>query len=396
MRRIREFDERYVAQTYKRQPLALVKGRGMFVYDSEGRRYLDFVGGIAVCALGHSHPALVRAISAQAKRLMHVSNLYFIQPQAELAALLTKITPEGIDKFFFCNSGAEAVEGAFKLAVKHTKRERIVAMEGSFHGRSAATVGATWKAAYREPFMPLIPDIFDFVPFNDLAAAERAISDRTAAVIVEPVQGEGGVNVPADDYLPGLQKLCNERGALLICDEIQCGMGRTGKWFACEHWGVRPDAITMAKALGGGFPIGCMGARGEVMRSFSPGDHASTFGGNPLACTAAKTVVQTMLELKLPQRATKVGAYFKRRLQELAGEHACVREIRGLGLMLGMELTSKEIAEKAVARARKRGFLINCTADKVLRFVPPLIVGREHIDRLIKVLGEILGEVGRC
>ena len=396
MRRIRELDERYVAQTYKRQPFALVKGRGMFVYDAEGRRYLDFVGGIAVCALGHSHPALVKAISEQAKKLMHVSNLYFIQPQVELAALLAKITPHGIDKFFFCNSGAEAVEAAFKLAVKHTKRRRIVAMEGSFHGRTAATVGATWKSAYREPFAPLIPDIFDFIPFNDLAAAELAISDQTAAVIVEPIQGEGGVNVPADDYLPGLRKLCDERGALLICDEIQCGMGRTGKWFACEHWGVKPDTITMAKALGGGFPIGCMGARSEVMRSFSPGDHASTFGGNPLACAAAKAVVQTMLKLKIPKRVAKTGAYFKGRLQELADKHACVREVRGLGLMLGMELASKEMAETAVTKARERGFLINCTADKVLRFVPPLTVEREHIDRLIKTLDEILGGVGRC
>ena len=395
MRRIKELDERHVAQTYKRQLLALVKGRGMFVYDIEGRRYLDFVGGIAVCALGHSHPALVKVISEQAKKLMHVSNLYFIQSQVELAALLAKIAPQGIDKFFFCNSGAEAVEAAFKVAVKHTKRKRIVAMKDSFHGRSAATAGATWKVEYREPFAPLIPDIFDFIPFNDLAAAERAISDQTAAVIVEPVQGEGGINVPADDYLLGLQKLCNERGALLICDEIQCGMGRTGKWFACEHWGVKPDIITMAKALGGGFPIGCMGATSKIMRSFSPGDHASTFGGNPLACTAAKTVVQTMLKLKLPQRAAKIGAYFKRRLQELANEHACVREVRGLGLMLGVELTSKEIAEAAVARARERGFLINCTADKVLRFVPPLIVKRVHIDRLITVLDKILKEAGQ-
>jgi len=390
---VKNLTERYIAHTYKRQPLTLVKGRGMFVWDSRGKRYVDFVGGIAVCSLGHCHPALVKAVSAQAKKLMHVSNLYYIQPQAELAALLAKIVPKPIDKFFFCNSGAEANEGALKLAIKHTKRQRIIAMQGSFHGRTAVTVGATWKAAYREPFAALVPKIFDFVPFDDLAAVERMIGDQTAAVIVEPIQGEGGVNVPSDDYLPGLRELCDKHGLLLICDEVQSGMGRTGKWFACEHWGVKPDIITMAKALGGGFPIGCFGARSEVAKSFSPGDHASTFGGNPLACAAGKAVVQTMTRLKLPQRAAKMGEYFKKHLEELASKHNCVRDVRGKGLMIGMELSSKELADKVVVNARENGFLINATADKVLRFVPPLVVERRHIDRLIKVLDKILGEV---
>lgn len=392
MQRIRELDERYVASTYRRQPLTLVKGRGMFVEDIHGKRYLDFVGGIAVCSLGHCHPALTKAISAQAKKLMHVSNLYYIQQQAELAALLSRVVPKGISKFFFCNSGAEAIEGAFKLAIKHTRRQRIIAMQGSFHGRTAATVGATWESSYRESFEALIPKIFDFVPFDDLAAVERAMGGQTAAVIVEPIQGEGGVNVPSDDYLPGLQKLCDEHGVLLICDEVQTGMGRTGKWFACEHWGVEPDELTMAKALGGGFPIGCLGAGGEVMDSFSPGDHASTFGGNPLACAAAKAVMKTMQKLKLPQRAAKTGEYFKKRLSELVDKHGCVREVRGLGLMLAMELSTEQIADAAVVKARERGFLINCTADRVLRFVPPLIIERKHIDRLIEALDEIFAE----
>lgn len=393
MQRIRELDERYVASTYRRQPLTLVKGRGMFVEDIHGKRYLDFVGGIAVCSLGHCHPALTKAISAQAKKLMHVSNLYYIQQQAELAALLSRVVPKGISKFFFCNSGAEAIEGAFKLAIKHTRRQRIIAMQGSFHGRTAATVGATWKSSYREPFEAIIPKIFDFVPFDDLAAVERAIGEQTAAVIVESIQGEGGVNMPSDDYLPGLQKLCDEHGVLLICDEVQTGMGRTGKWFACEHWGVKPDELTMAKALGGGFPIGCLGAGAEVMSSFTPGDHASTFGGNPLACAAAKAVIKTMQKLKLPQRAAKIGEYFKKRLNELADKYGCVREVRGLGLMLAMELSNKQIADTAVVKARERGFLINCTADKILRFVPPLIIERKHIDRLIEALDEIFSEV---
>jgi len=393
MQRIQELDERYIASTYRRQPLALVKGRGMFVEDIQGKRYLDFVGGIAVCSLGHCHPALVKAISAQAKKLMHISNLYYIQQQAELAALLARVVPKGINKFFFCNSGAEAIEGAFKLAIKHTKRQRIIAMQGSFHGRTAASVGATWKSSYREPFGALIPKIFDFVPFNDLAAVERAMGEQTAAVIVEAIQGEGGINVPSKDYLPGLRKLCDEHGVLLICDEVQTGMGRTGKWFACEHWSVEPDELTMAKALGGGFPIGCLGARAEVMESFSPGNHASTFGGNPLACAAAKAVIKTMQNLKLPQRATKIGGYFKNRLNELADKHECVREVRGLGLMLAMELSTKQIADTAVVKARERGFLINCIADKVLRFVPPLIVERKHVDRLIEALDAIFVEV---
>lgn len=393
MQRIRELDERYVASTYRRQPLTLVKGRGMFVEDIHGKSYLDFVGGIAVCSLGHCHPALTKAISAQAKKLMHVSNLYYIQQQAELAALLSRVVPKGINKFFFCNSGAEAIEGAFKLAIKHTRRQRIIAMQGSFHGRTAATVGATWKSSYREPFEAIIPKIFDFVPFDDLAAVEQTMGEQTAAVIVEPVQGEGGVNVPSDDYLPGLQKLCDEHGVLLICDEVQTGMGRTGKWFACEHWGVEPDELTMAKALGGGFPIGCLGAGTDVMGSFTPGDHASTFGGNPLACAAAKAVIETMQKLKLPERATKIGEYFKTRLNELADKHGCVREVRGLGLMLAMELSTKQIADAALEKARERGFLINCTADRVLRFVPPLIIERKHIDRLIETLDEIFSEV---
>lgn len=285
------------------------------------------------------------------------------------------------------------MEGSFKLAVKHTKRQRIIAMQGSFHGRTAATVGATWHASYREPFAPLIPKVFDFVPFNDLTAVKRAITDQTAAVIVEGIQGEGGIRVPSDDFLPGLRELCDESGVILICDEIQTGVGRTGKWFACEHWGVKPDIMTMAKALGGGFPIGCFGAKSEVMASFSPGDHASTFGGNPLACAASKAVIKTMMRLKLPQRADKMGRYFKGRLSELAEKHENVKDVRGLGLMLGAEVSTKQIADAVVTKAREKGFLINCTAEKVLRFVPPLIVEREHIDRLIIMLDEILKEV---
>jgi predicted acetylornithine/succinylornithine family transaminase len=365
----------------------------MVVEDINGKKYLDFVGGIAVCSLGHGHPALVKAISDQAKKLMHVSNLYYTQRQAELAELLSTVTPRGIAKFFFCNSGAEANEAAMKLAAKHSKKSRFVVMRGSFHGRTALTVGATWKATYREPYRALIPEIFDFIPYNDLDAAEHAVTEQTIAVMVEPIQAEGGVNVPSDDYLPGLRKLCDERGVLLICDEVQTGIGRTGKWFACQHSGVEPDIITMAKALGGGFPIGCMGAKEKIMDSFSPGDHASTFGGNPLACSASIAVIKTIKKLKLPEKAARAGKYFKGRLQELVYKHKCVKEVRGVGLMLGMELYDKYSAETVVEKARESGFLINCTSDKVLRFVPPLIVKAPQIDKLIDALDRILKEV---
>jgi acetylornithine/N-succinyldiaminopimelate aminotransferase len=322
---------------------------------------------------------------------MHVSNLYYIKQQGQFAELLAQVTPSSIEQFFFCNSGAEANEGALKLAVKHTKRSKIVVMEGSFHGRTALTVGATWKTAFREPYRPLIPEIFEFVPFGNLEAVEVVMSEQIAAVLVEPIQGEGGVRVPPDDFLPGLRDMCNEHGALLICDEIQTGLGRTGKWFACEHWGVEPDIISMAKALGGGFPVGCFGARREVMGSFSPGDHASTFGGNPLACAAGIATIKTLRRLKLPQRAAKLGEYFLQRLKELKEKHDCIKEVRGKGLLLGMELESKELAEEIVTKARERGFLINLTAESVLRFTPPLIVERYHISNLVEALDLILG-----
>ncbi len=393
VKNIIELDKRFVAQTYKRKPLALVKGRGMVVEDIKGKKYLDFVGGIAVCALGHSHPALVKAIGEQANKITHSSNLYYINRQVELAQILSTITPASIEKFFFCNSGAEANEAALKLAVKHTKRARIVAMMGSFHGRTALTVGATWKAAYHDPYRAIIPEVVDFIPYDNIEAAESAVNGETAAVIVEPLQGEGGVNVPSNDYLPGLKKICDKNGAILICDEVQTGIGRTGKWFASEHSGVKPDMLTMAKALGGGFPIGCMGAKSEIMSSFYPGDHASTFGGNFLACAAAKAVIQTMKKLKLPQAAAKKGEYFKKRLNELAEKHGHIKEVRGKGLLIGAEVSSKEIADKIVEDAMKRGFLINATNDTVLRFVPPLIVENHHIDKLVAALDQILKEL---
>lgn len=359
----------------------------------KGKRYVDFVGGIAVCALGHCHPSVVKSIREQAGKLLHVSNLYYIREQAELSSLLSEVCPRGIQKFFFCNSGTEAVEASLKLAIRHSKREKIIAMQGAFHGRTAASLAATWKPSFREPFAPLLPKNVEFVPFDDLGALEKVADEKTAAVILEPIQAEEGVRVPSPRFLPGVRKLCSERGILLILDEVQTGFCRTGRWFACEHWGVTPDELTMAKALGGGFPIGCLGARKEVMDSFQPGDHASTFGGNPLACEVARAVIRTMRRLDLPRKVTKTGRYFKRRLEELAEHFKIVSEVRGMGLLLGMELSSKEYAEKAVEGCLKRGYLINCTAERVLRFVPPLVVQEEHIDGLISALEEVLREM---
>ncbi|MBS3815893.1 MAG: aspartate aminotransferase family protein [Hadesarchaea archaeon] len=389
----RDLEEKYIAPTYKRQPIAVKEGNGVIVKDDEGKEYIDFVGGLAVCSLGHSHPALSKAICEQAKKLTHISNLYHIPPQAELAEKLAEITPGKINKFFFCNSGTEAVESALKLAIKHTKRKKVIAFEGSFHGRTSASVGATWNKSYKKPFEALIPPIFEFSPFDDLVSARNKIDDKTAAIIIEPIQGEGGVNVPSDDFLPGLREICDENNVLMISDEVQAGMGRTGKWFACENWGVKPDIITMAKALGNGFPIGCMGAKNEVMNSFTPGDHASTFGGNPLACTVGKTVIDTMKNDEILARAQEIGSYFKKELEELVKEHEICSETRGIGLMLALELKEKKIAESVLKKIREKGFLINLTAEKVLRFVPPLIVKKKHINKLISTLSEVLEEV---
>lgn len=388
--KIPQLEEKYLANTYSREPLKLVEGKGVKVKDIEGNEYLDFAAGIAVCGLGHSHPEVVKTLRRQAKRLIHVSNLYHIPPQAELGRKLAEVSPKGIQKFFFCNSGTEAVEAALKLAVKHARGKKIVALEKSFHGRTSGSLAATWKKEYREPFTTLLSPSFEFVPNDDLEEARKEIDEQTAAVIVEPIQGEGGVNVLTKDFLQGLRGICDEVGALLIVDEIQTGMCRTGRWFACEHWGVSPDIITMAKALGNGFPIGATGARAEVMNSFTPGDHASTFGGNPLACAVAKRVIEIMEDEEIPNHVREVGGYFRKKLENLSERYSKVQDVRGKGLMLALELNTEEDAENILTQARKGGFLINRTAGDVLRFVPPLTVEKPHIDQLLEELNNIL------
>lgn len=386
--------QQYVMNTYGRLPMAFVKGEGCRVWDADGRQYLDFVGGLAVNSLGHAHPKVAEAVCRQAKTLLHCSNLYWIEPQVKLAKLLVENSCAG--KVFFCNSGAEANEGAIKLARKYAKvnlgpdKYEIITASNSFHGRTLAAVTATGQTKYQKGFDPLPPG-FNYVPYNDLAALEQSIGPQTCAVMLEPVQGEGGVIPAHPAYLEGVAGLCKEKGLLLIFDEVQCGLGRTGKFLAYRHYQVEPDIITLAKALGGGFPIGAMLAKDHVASTFQPGDHASTFGGNPLACAAALAAMETILQDGVQENAQSMGEYFKNQLTTLAQKYPYVKEVRGLGLMLGMELTIE--GKDIVARCLEQGLLINCTNDNVLRFLPPLIITIEEVDQAVAILDQAMKNV---
>jgi acetylornithine aminotransferase len=381
----------YVMNTYARTPISIARGRGCRVYDLEGREYVDFVAGIAVNVLGHSHPDLVTAIQRQAQQLIHTSNLYYTEPQVELAKRL--VERSFADKVFFCNSGAEANEAAIKLARRyaHEKygagRYEVITMLQSFHGRTLATLTATGQDKVQKGFEPL-PAGFAYVPFNNFEALEQAVSDKTAAIMLEPVQGEGGVRVADRAYLAQVRDLCRQRDILLIFDEVQTGMGRTGTLFAYEQLGVQPDIMTLAKGLGGGVPIGACLATDPVAAAFVPGTHASTFGGNPLACSAALAVLRVLLEGRVLEQGRRMGEHLAKGLHDLAERFPNVKEARGLGLLQGLELTvdGKPIVSDCLAR----GFLINCTVDRVLRFVPPLVVSQQEIDRLMDALAQVL------
>ena len=385
--------DRVIAKTYKRTPVVLTRGEGCTLWDETGKAYTDFMSGIAVCNLGHSHPRVAEALCDQAKVLWHVSNLYYTRPQTELASLLTARC--FADRVFFCNSGAEANEAAIKLSRKyfHDKGEkgrfRIVAMEKSFHGRTMAALSATGQEKIKHGFSPILEG-FDFVPFGDMAALKKAVTDKTCAVLLEPIQGEGGVRCPEEGYLAAVRRLCDETGALLIFDEIQTGMGRTGTLFAHEQFGVSPDIMTLAKALGNGLPIGAMLATEAVAEAFGPGAHASTFGGTPIVTAAAVAVLKALEEENVLARCRETGAYFMERLLWLKGRHGKVKDVRGRGLLLGMELSVP--AAPYVAACMDRGFLVNAIQDTMLRFVPPLIIGMDDIDRLMACLDELLGE----
>lgn len=382
-----ELTDKYIIPTYKRNPVVFVKGRGVNLRDANGKKYLDFFSGLAVNNLGHCHPDVVRVIRDQAGKLMHTSNLYCTEPQAKLAEKLIKLSFPG--KVFFCNSGAEANEAAIKLARKwgNPQANEIITMKESFHGRTITTMTATGQTKYQKGFQPLMSG-FKYAPFNDLNALKKLITKRTIAIMMEPIQGEGGVNIATQEFVKGVRSLCNKKKILLIFDEVQTGIGRTGKLFAYEHYGIVPDVITLAKALGGGLPIGAMIAGEKFSDVLQPGTHASTFGGNPVVCAAACAVLEIIKKEGLLENAVKMGDYLCKKLQNVKSVCSLISDIRGKGLMIGVEL--KIEGGEIVKECLKKGLLINCTVEKVLRFLPPLNVKKSQIGEAIGILEEVL------
>lgn len=382
----------YIMNTYGERSLAFVRGEGAYLWDADGKKYLDFLGGLAVNGLGHCHPNVVAAIREQAGKLLHVSNLYYIEPQAQLAKLL--IDNSEMDQCFFCNSGAEANEAGIKLARKFTKDRgkteayEIITMDNSFHGRTMATITATAQPKYHKGFEPMVPG-FVYVPYDDLPAVEAAISEKTCGILVEAIQSEGGVNTPSSGYIEGLRELCDQNNLVLILDEVQTAMGRLGPLFGYESYGIVPDIITMAKCLGGGAPIGAMLAKGHIAASFVPGTHAATFGGNPLVTAAACATVQTILDENLGENAVKMGDYLESKLMALKDQYP-IKEVRGKGLLRGVVLSvdANELAAKCI----ENGLITICTNDYVLRFLPPLNITTAHIDEAVSIFEKSLAE----
>jgi acetylornithine/N-succinyldiaminopimelate aminotransferase len=375
-------DSEAIIQTYARQGVAIVRGSGASVWDPEGNEYLDFVAGIAVNNVGHCHPYVVEAIKTHAESLIHTSNLYYTENQVLLAEELKQLT--GMKKTFFCNSGAESVEAALKLSRRATGRFKIVAATGCFHGRTLGALGTTHKAVYREPFRPL--NEATFIPYNDSEGLKTAVTRETGAVILEPVQGEAGVYVADPDFLRTARQICDDTGALLIFDEVQTGFGRTGKWFGKEHSNVKPDIMTLAKALAGGLPMGAMLAAESVSEVFQRGDHASTFGGGPLVSAAALASIEAIKREKLVQRSNELGEYMRSALRSVE-----TKEVRGLGLMIGLDLEAD--CKLLVLKAREKGVLLNNTGDHTIRLVPPLVVTKEQINRVVNVIGQTSTEI---
>lgn len=395
---IRAAEDRLLLSTYERNPILFVRGEGVHLVAETGERYLDLLSGIGVNALGYAHPAIERAIINQSRALIHTSNLFYHEGQAELAMRLTERT--GMDRAFFANTGTEAWEGAMKLARAHAgllRSEgknigtRFLALEQSFHGRTFGSVSTTYKAKYREPFGPVVPGV-DFVRFNDVADLKDKFSEEVCAILVEAIQGEGGVRPLTQEFLAEARRLADSTGALLIVDEIQAGMGRTGKWCAYQHYGIQPDVTTLAKPLAGGVPLGAILCTEEAARAIHAGMHGTTFGGGPLACAVAITVIDTMEGEGLLQHVTELGDYFMEKLRGLATKHPAIIDVRGKGLMIGAELDSAELGKLVVAEMLKRHIIINCTSDTVLRFLPPYVIDRTNVDTAISALDEILTE----
>ena len=387
--------DKYMFPTYSRQPITLIRGQGSRVWDENGKEYIDFVGGIAVCALGHSSPIVSMALADQSQKLVHVSNLYYTRPQMELARML--VENSFADRVFFCNSGAEANEAAIKLARRYSRekfgrgRYAIISATGSFHGRTMGTLSATGQTKIQAGYEPLLEG-FIFVPYNDLKSLESAIDESVCAIMLEPLQGEGGVISPGEGYLQGVNEICKKKDLLLIFDEVQVGMGRTGKLFAHEHFGITPHIMTLAKALGNGLPIGAMLSVEELSSAFGAGSHASTFGGTPLVTAVARAVLEALLEEGWIDHCRETGIYFKGRLEYLKGKYPeHIMDVRGMGLILGMEIDRP--AASIIDVCREKGFLITSAQEKVLRFIPPLIIEKAEIDLLIENLDAIFDDI---
>lgn len=384
---IMEAENRFTAAVYAKRPIVISQGRGASLWDIDGKEYIDCTGSYGQCVVGYGHPRIVEAIKEQAEKLSSCHGYAYNEARAKLAEKLVEISPKGLDRVFFSNSGAEAVECALKLARKYTGKRGTVAMVGAYHGKTMGALSATWNRKYREPFQPLLPG-FTHVPYGDVEKVEKAITEDTGSVIVEPIQGESGVRIPPENYLKELRELCDRKGALLIFDEIQTGFGRTGKIFACEHWKVTPDILCLAKGLAGGLPIGVTMAKDEVMASLTVGEHTSTYGGNPITAAAALATIDVLLEERLPARASELGEHFLSELKDMEKTFRVVREARGLGLMLALELRFD--VHDIIMKAMEKGALILDAGRTVLRFLPPLVITREQLNRVAAVLREIL------
>jgi acetylornithine/N-succinyldiaminopimelate aminotransferase len=393
---IQAAESKLLLNTYQRNPYLFVSGEGVYLRDADGNDYLDLLSGIGVSALGYAHPAVEAAIHEQSKRLIHTSNLFYHEGTAELALRLTEIS--GLDRVFFTNSGTEAWEAALKLARAHAGRLRaegrplgtkFLALEHSFHGRTMGSVATTAKEKYREPFMPVMPGV-DFVKFNDVDDLRAKFSNEICAICIETVQGEGGIHPVSQQFLAAARELCDSTGALLLSDEIQSGLGRTGKWFAYQHYGILPDVTTLAKPIANGIPMGAMLCTNEAALAFTPGMHGTTFGGGPLACAVAIAVIDTIKREDILKNIQTVGEFFHAELSKLAACHDCITDIRGLGLMLGLELNSAELATQVATQMMERRIILNRTSETVLRFLPPYILERNHVEAAITALDEIL------
>lgn len=381
--KVKRLEQKHMMQTYGRFDLVIDRGKGCYVYDKEGRKYLDFITGIACVPLGHANKHIANAISRQAEKLVQVSNLYYTEPQVILAEKLAKLS--GLERCFFGNSGAEANEAAIKLAKKATGKKKFIAFEHGFHGRIGGSLAATWKEKYRAPFLPLSPDVI-FVKYNDFAELEKAVNDEIAAIILEPIQGEAGIIIPDKGYLKKLETLCREKSILMIIDEVQAGNGKTGKFFAFLHEGIKPDMVTTAKGIANGVPIGVCIARAGL--DFEKGNHGSTFGGNPLACAAANATIDYILKKRLMENSVEIGKYFVKRLESMMKKKGTITAVRGKGLMIGIDITAD--AKQVAIDCMKKGLLINNAADHTLRILPPMIITKKHVDEAMAILGSVL------